>query len=73
MLRNYLVIASDENGENLDLVVTAETAQQAIDLWHDYWDMEADGELRVKPLPAIAAQPMAHEWQDDEDDGDGVR
>jgi hypothetical protein len=68
----YLIHAHDDEGENLDWFVSAETVEQAVALWrehlaNDWMDPEdAAGKepetIAVAPQPA--EQPTVHAWND---------
>lgn len=65
-LINFLIVSSDANGENTDLVVTATLAKEALVLWRAYydgWDLD-EKDIRVFALPDVAPEPKAHEWPD---------
>ena len=37
---HYLVIARNDDGENLDIMIEAESADQAYDLWKDFMELD---------------------------------
>jgi hypothetical protein len=66
---SYYVVADDADGENKDLFVTALSPAQALNLWFDYYEMEADEigyfeQLRVFLVPERTDIPVAHDWQE---------
>jgi hypothetical protein len=61
-MRQYLVGGSTDDGDNLDMVITAESAAEALRLWLDYWAGEGRTAERIHELPSVGEQAGVHEW-----------
>jgi hypothetical protein len=70
VLNQYFVVSVDQDGENMDLFVTARDALRAIELWRDYYEGWSFDEknIRVFPAPSPVDVEMAHPWNDAEVD-----
>ncbi len=59
--RLFLVV-HDEDGENLDLFVTAAGRVEAIDLWRAHYDLEEVDPTNVFNVPLTGFESTTHEW-----------
>jgi hypothetical protein len=61
----YFIAATNENGDNLDLLVRATTAAQAVDYLLDYYEVERasiDRNLKVFVVPSDHSEAGPLPW-----------
>jgi len=65
-MKQFLIAHTDDDGNNLDLFVTAATPEDAVPLWIAYYDLilseDSDRTVRVFEVPARVDFPVAHAW-----------
>ena len=67
-MKMYYLVYTDCNGENMDLFVSAHTAEGAFRLWSEYYDDsnksggDQDNGVRITSVPTLGPLPMAHNW-----------
>ncbi len=57
----YLVVMNSDDGESLDQFVSAESPEQAVQLWRRWWD-DDNSVPRVFQVPALVEKPHVHTW-----------
>lgn len=73
-MKLFYVQHDNEDGENMDVFVTAETAKDAAILWWRYYDLSDDydadnepaygRECVVRPVPTMDINARAHPWDE---------
>lgn len=67
-LRQYLIVAGNEDGDSLDLIVTATSRAEAVRLWQGHYQLIFNQPRKVFELPPVATAPRSHPWYGEDDE-----